>query len=226
MKATGEVMAIDRTFEAALQKAVRSLEQSAETLLWQDPAWREDVGDSLGSLPMEAKDMRLWALMAALRRSISIQDLSGRTGIDPWFLSGMQNIVDMERQLLAEPLTPRLLRYAKRLGFSDEYIGTLADRLPDQIRDLRRSWGIRPVYKMVDTCAAEFEAQTPYFYSTYEQENEAPPLPGKKSLVIGSGPIRIGQGLSSTIAAYMRPGPCRQRYGQHHCEFQPGDRFH
>ena len=87
------------------------------------------------------------------------------------------------------------MRYAKRLGFSDEYIGTLADRLPDQIRELRRSWGVRPVYKMVDTCAAEFEAQTPYFYSTYEQENEAPPLPGKKSLVIGSGPIRIGQGI-------------------------------
>ena len=195
MKATGEVMAIDRTFEAALQKAVRSLEQSTETLLWQDPAWRGDVDDLLESLPMEANDTRLWALMAALRNSISIQDLSVRTGIDPWFLSGMQNIVDMERQLLAEPLTPRLLRSAKRLGFSDEYIGTLADRLPDQIRDLRRSWGIRPVYKMVDTCAAEFEALTPYFYSTYEQENEAPPLPGNKSLVIGSGPIRIGQGI-------------------------------
>ena len=195
MKATGEVMAIDRTFEAALQKAVRSLEQSTDTLLWQDPAWSGDVEDSLESLPMEANDTRLWALMAALRKSISIQDLSRRTGIDPWFLSGMQNIVDMERQLLAEPLTPRLLRSAKRLGFSDEYIGTLADRLPDQIRDLRRSWGVRPVYKMVDTCAAEFEAQTPYFYSTYEQENEAPPLPGNKSLVIGSGPIRIGQGI-------------------------------
>ena len=195
MKATGEVMAIDRTFEAALQKAVRSLEQSTETLLWQDPAWRGDADDLLQGLPTEANDTRLWALMAALRNSVSIQDLSLRTGIDPWFLSGMQNIVDMERQLLAEPLTPRLLRSAKRLGFSDEYIGTLADRLPDQIRDLRRSWGIRPVYKMVDTCAAEFEAQTPYFYSTYEQENEALPLPGNKSLVIGSGPIRIGQGI-------------------------------
>ena len=195
MKATGEVMAIDRTFEAALQKAVRSLEQSTETLLWQDPAWRGDVDDLLENLPTEANDTRLWALMAALRSSVSVQDLSRRTGIDPWFLSGMQNIVDMERQLLAEPLTPRLLRSAKRLGFSDEYIGTLADRLPDQIRDLRRSWGVRPVYKMVDTCAAEFEAQTPYFYSTYEQENEAPPLPGSKSLVIGSGPIRIGQGI-------------------------------
>ncbi len=195
MKATGEVMAIDRTFEAALQKAVRSLEQSAHSLLWQDPKWGRNGDASLEDIPLHSTDTRLWALMAALRRAVSIQDISGITGIDPWFLSALQNIVDMERRLLAEPITPRLLRQAKRLGFSDEYIGTLADRLPDQVRDLRRTWNIRPVYKMVDTCAAEFEAQTPYFYSTYEQENEANPLPDLKVMVIGSGPIRIGQGI-------------------------------
>ena len=195
MKATGEVMAIDRTFEAALQKAVRSLEQSAHSLLWQDPKWGLNGDASLEDLPLQPTDTRLWALMAALRRSVSIQDISGITGIDPWFLGALQNIVDMERRLLAEPLTPRLLKQAKRLGFSDEYIATLADRLPDQVRDLRHTWNIRPVYKMVDTCAAEFEAQTPYFYSTYEQENEAKPLPNPKAVVIGSGPIRIGQGI-------------------------------
>ena len=96
---------------------------------------------------------------------------------------------------MQEPLTPALMRTAKRLGFSDDYIGTLADRLPEQVRDLRQFWGLRPVYKMVDTCAAEFAAETPYFYSSYEQENEAEPGTGRKAVVIGSGPIRIGQGI-------------------------------
>ncbi|MBI4310783.1 MAG: carbamoyl-phosphate synthase large subunit, partial [Chloroflexi bacterium] len=195
MKATGEVMAIDRVFEASLQKAVRSLELGGKSLLWEDPKWNLGEEVSLDQLPLHANDLRLWALMAALRRGFSIQELSGRTGIDPWYLGGLQNIVDMERTLLSEPLSSRLLRQAKRMGFSDEQIGTLADRLPDQVRQMRKEHGIRPVYKTVDTCAAEFEAQTPYFYSAYEQENEALPLPGPKALVIGSGPIRIGQGI-------------------------------
>ncbi|CAI8046962.1 Carbamoyl-phosphate synthase large chain [Geodia barretti] len=101
----------------------------------------------------------------------------------------------MERRLLAEELTQELLHESKRMGFSDVQIGTLADMLPEQVRNLRRQWGLRPVYKTVDTCAAEFEATTPYYYSTYDEENEAEPLPGKKALVIGSGPIRIGQGI-------------------------------
>ncbi|GAG38571.1 unnamed protein product, partial [marine sediment metagenome] len=96
---------------------------------------------------------------------------------------------------LSEPLRPDLLREAKRLGFSDEQVGTLADRLPEQVRQIRHEWQIRPVYKMVDTCAAEFDAETPYFYSAYETENEAEPLTGKKAVVISSGPIRIGQGI-------------------------------
>ena len=196
MKATGEVMAIDRSFEAALQKAVRSLELGDRSLLWQDPAWGRNDGDAiLEDLPLYPNDLRIWALMAALRRNISIRDLAGITGIEPWYLGGLQNIVDMERRLLSETLTPRLLWQAKRLGFSDEQIGTLADRLPEQVRNLRADWNIRPAYKMVDTCAAEFEAETPYFYSTYEQENEAEPLPNPKAVVIGSGPIRIGQGI-------------------------------
>ena len=195
MKATGEVMAIDRVFEASLQKAVRSLELSGKSLLWEDPDWQDSNSSSLESLPLHPNDTRLWALIAALRRGTSIQTLSGHTGIDPWFLTTLQNIVNMERRLLAEPLTPRLLHQAKRMGFSDEQIGTLGDYLPDQVRQIRKEWGLRPVYKMVDTCAAEFEAQTSYFYSTYEQENEAFPLKGGKCVVIGSGPIRIGQGI-------------------------------
>ena len=195
MKATGEVMAIDRTFEAALQKAVRSLELSGRSLLWQAPQWRQNGDSTLENLPLYPNDLRLWALMAALRRGVSVEDLTRITSIDPWFISAGQNIVDMERRLLSETLTPRLLWQAKRLGFTDEQIGTLADRLPDQVRALRLGWDIRPAYKMVDTCAAEFEAQTPYFYSTYEQENEAEPLPNPKAVVIGSGPIRIGQGI-------------------------------
>jgi carbamoyl-phosphate synthase large subunit len=190
MKSTGEAMAIDRCFEAALQKAVRSLEIGSKSLLWEDRRWKD--GDSY---PLQPNDLRLWAVMALLRRGEKVEDLCCRTGIDPWFMEKFQNIVEMEKRLLSETLTPELLREAKRFGFSDEQIGTLADRLPEQVRDLRRSWRIRPVYKMVDTCAAEFDAETPYFYSTYESENEAARIAGRKAVVVGSGPIRIGQGI-------------------------------
>ncbi|MDP2659878.1 MAG: carbamoyl-phosphate synthase large subunit, partial [Dehalococcoidia bacterium] len=197
MKSTGEVMAIDRSFEAALQKAVRGLELGSKSLLWEAPAWAKEPPDSPAFLGLiqRPNDLRLWALMAALRRGRSVEELVGRSAIDPWFIHKLQNLVDMERRLLSEKLTPQLLLEAKRLGFSDEQVGTLADRLPEQVRVLRHQWGLRPAYKMVDTCAAEFDAETPYFYSTYEQENEAQPMSGKKAFVIGSGPIRIGQGI-------------------------------
>jgi len=193
MKATGEVMAIDRSFEAALQKAIRSLEFSNRSLLWEDPKW--ELGTDINSYPLHPNDLRLWALMAALRRGITAEELATHTKIDLWFTNKLQNIVNMEKTLLSKPLTPELLWQAKRLGFSDEQVGTLADRLPEQVRALRRSWEIRPAYKMVDTCAAEFDAGTPYFYSTYDQENEAEPAEVNKAIVIGSGPIRIGQGI-------------------------------
>jgi len=193
MKATGEVMAIDRCFEAALQKAIRSLEFGNKSLLWEDQNW--ELGNDINTYPLKPNDLRLWAIMAALRRGISAKEITGRTRIDLWFTTKLQNIVDMERELLSQTLTPELLWQAKRFGFSDEQIGTLADRLPEQVRQLRHDWNIRPVYKMVDTCAAEFDAATPYFYSTYEQENEAKPDRGNKAIVIGSGPIRIGQGI-------------------------------
>ncbi len=198
MKATGEVMAIDRTFEAALGKAVRSLEFSGRDLLWEDPAWRDIDPRDYVSIPT---DERLWAVLASLRRGATIEELSQLSGIDPWFLRKMQRMVNMEHRLLSEPFTLELVREAKRLGLSDSVIGTLADRLPESVRKRRQEWGVTPVYKMVDTCAAEFEAETPYFYSTYDQENEAPPLEGVKALVIGSGPIRIGQGIEFDYSA-------------------------
>jgi carbamoyl-phosphate synthase large subunit len=193
MKSTGEAMAIDRSFEAALQKAVRSLEVRNRDLLWEDPAWSSE---EIGRLIREPNDLRLWALMAALRRGETPETLADWSGIDSFFLHKLHNIVICERQLLrSAELTPAMARRAKRLGFSDRQIGTLLDEMPERIRDRRRAWNVRPTYKMVDTCAAEFEAVTPYFYGTFESENEAPPLAGPKVVVIGSGPIRIGQGI-------------------------------
>jgi len=193
MKSTGEVMAIGRTFESALQKAVRSLEVGKKTLLWEDPKWGKEPG--CDGYPLFPNDLRLWALMGALRRGMTDEDACRVTGIDPWFIQKLRNILAMERQLLGVELNPELMRAAKRTGFSDDSIAVLADRLPEQVREQRKQWGIVPVYKTVDTCAAEFDAETPYFYSTYEQENEATPIPERKAVVIGSGPIRIGQGI-------------------------------
>ena len=204
MKATGEVMAIGRSFESALQKAIRSLEFGNRSLLWEDPSW-QSLGESssaslIEGLPLEPNDLRLWAILAALRRSADAVELSKRTGVDLWFLSKLSGLIAMERRLLGEPLTPRLLREAKRMGFSDDDVAGLADSsrtegLAERVRALRAEWGIIPVYKMVDTCAAEFTAATPYFYSDYDAENEAIPDEGLKAVVIGSGPIRIGQGI-------------------------------
>ena len=210
MKATGEVMAIDRSFEAAFQKAVRSLEITNRDILWEDSGWcladssETDSADipalsleglDKARLPLHPNDERLWALLYTLRRGVSPEALSRKTGIDPWFTRAFQNIALMEEELLSSHLDTNMLWRAKRLGFSDEKIGELTDRTPQQVRDLRHQWNLRPVYKMVDTCAAEFEAHTPYFYSTYEQENEATPITSAKALVVGSGPIRIGQGI-------------------------------
>ncbi len=199
MKATGEVMAIDRSFEAALQKALRSLEVKGQGLLWEAPAWVDvteptDFVDRF--LSGQPTDDRLWRLFAALRRGAPIDLIHERTRIDRWFLRKIARIVRFaEDDLQGRTPTPALLRAAKRMGFADADIATLTGMLAADVRRLRAQWGIRPVYKMVDTCAAEFEAVTPYFYSTYEQENEAAPLPGPKAVILGSGPIRIGQGI-------------------------------
>ena len=221
MKGTGEVMAIDTCFEGALQKAVRSLEISNKTLLWQDPKWNKTLHNlyvfiqkhpnySKNQIVEELSkktnfkdffellmpnDLRLWSLTAAIRQGISLKLLSQITMIDPWFITGISNIINTEKILLNNSLNKELLLLAKRQGFTDEQIATLCDSLPDSIKKMRKQFGIQPAYKMVDTCAAEFEAATPYFFSTYEGENEAKPLKSLKAIVIGSGPIRIGQGI-------------------------------
>jgi carbamoyl-phosphate synthase large subunit len=214
MKATGEVMAIDRCFEAALQKAIRSLEFRGRTLQWEDHTWAEgsraEVEQRLSALISVPNDQRLWALLAALRRGFAPQTLARLSGIDRFFVDKLANLAQMERRLLSERLTPALVRQAKRLGFADSQIGTLGDLLPEQVRQARAEWGIRPVYKMVDTCAAEFEAATPYFYSTYEQENEAKPLPAPRAVVVGSGPIRIGQGIEFDYCSVRAAGALRE----------------
>ncbi len=186
MKATGEVMAIDRTFEAALLKAVRSLEITDRDALWEPKSDDEH---------MEAHDERLWTLLAAVRRGTAPEELSRITGVDPWFTRALERIVKMEARLLGETLGRDLLWEAKRMGFADAQIGVLTDRSEEQVARLRAEHGLRPTYKMVDTCAGEFEAETPFFYSTYEQENEALPTGDATAVVIGSGPIRIGQGI-------------------------------
>ena len=193
MKATGEVMAIDRCFEAALQKAVRSLEFSKRSLLWEDPDWK--LTDNLRSYRLFPNETRIWALMAALRRGITPRALSDHTKIDIWFIEKMQNIIEMERTLKTKSMTKQLMLNAKRLGFIDEQIAALTKKSFDKVRQQRKAWGIDPVYKMVDTCAAEFDAATPYYYSAYEEEDEANPTQKKKVIVVGSGPIRIGQGI-------------------------------
>src|SRR6202011_5314959 len=209
MKSTGEAMAIDRSFEAALQKAVRSLEVRHRDLLWEDPGWSPAAVERL---IREPNDLRLWALMAALRRGETPERLADWSGIDSFFLHKMKNIVSCEEQLLQAPeLNPALARRSKRLGFSDRQIGTLLDEMPERIRDRRREWNVLPTYKMVDTCAAEFEAVTPYFYGTFETENEAPALPGPKVVVIGSGPIRIGQGIEFDYCSVRAAMALRER---------------
>ncbi len=198
MKATGEVMAIDRSFEGALQKAVRSLESGAKDLLWEDPTWTDD---SILELVQRPNDLRLWAVTAALRRGVDVQKLHDLSKIDNWFLFKLRGLVEQEKQLQTEEIAPELLWQAKRAGFGDETIGRLAGSSAAAIRGLREETGMFPVYKMVDTCAGEFAAATPYFYSTYESEDEALPIGRSRAVVIGSGPIRIGQGIEFDYSA-------------------------
>ena len=200
MKSTGEVMAIERSFEAAFMKAVRSLEITGRSMLWEPVDMKINESNELdspiiASFSLSPTDERLWSIMKALRAQIDPDELSKKTGIDPWFTRSFARIVYMEKEVSKGDLDYKLIRRAKRLGFSDSILGQLANIESEKIRKLRIRLGIKPVYKMVDTCAGEFEATTSYFYSTYEEENEAIALSGKKAIVIGSGPIRIGQGI-------------------------------
>ena len=194
MKATGEVMSICTNFEGGLMKAIRSLEQHVDSLRSYDFSGlsEEELLERLGV----ADDRRIWVIAEALRRGISYDEIYRITKIDPWFIDKLAVLVEMEEALERGPLDRELLEEAKRLEFPDEVIGRLAGLPEGQVKSLREQYGITASYKMVDTCAAEFEASTPYYYSCYDGYNEAESSTGrKKVLVLGSGPIRIGQGI-------------------------------
>ncbi|TCI37407.1 carbamoyl-phosphate synthase large subunit [Exiguobacterium sp. SH4S7] len=198
MKATGEVMAIGRNLEEALLKAVRSLELGTEDLYV--PRLSELTAEQLERELTTPTDERLWMLYEALRRGYSTEQLHGLTKIDRFFLSKLDRIWREEEALRDEPLTEERLREVKQRGFSDRMIARITDQAVETIASLRDEWNVRPVYKMVDTCAAEFASETPYFYGTYEVENEAVKTDKQSILVLGSGPIRIGQGVEFDYA--------------------------
>ena len=194
MKATGEVMSICNNFEGALMKAIRSLEQHVDSLMSYDftGLTEEELAEELKIVD----DMRIWRIAEAVRRGISYETIHAVTKIDLWFIDKLAILVEMEQALASKELTEDLLREAKRIEFPDNVIARLTVKREEDIRELRHEWGITAAYKMVDTCAAEFAAATPYYYSVYGGENEAEGKSEKKKvLVLGSGPIRIGQGI-------------------------------
>ena len=195
MKATGEVMSIDRNFEGALLKAVRSLEIGVHRLHMEKmDEWPDErVKKNLARI----NDERIFVIAEALRRGVAdIDTIHDITKIDKWFLHKIKNITDVELRLTQESLTPRLLVAAKDIGLADRSIAEITGKTPDEVRTMRISDGILPRYKMVDTCAAEFEAATPYYYSTFHaQDDEVKVSKARKVIVLGSGPIRIGQGV-------------------------------
>ena len=197
MKATGEVMSICHNFEGALMKAIRSLEQHVDSLMSYDFTGLTE--DQLIEELAVVDDRRIWKIAEAIRRDISKEYIHRITKIDRWFIDKIAILVEMEQALKTQPLTGELLLEAKRMEFPDYVIGNLCGRTEAEIKALREGYNIRAAYKMVDTCAAEFAAATPYYYSVYggpDTENEAVSTPDKKKvLVLGSGPIRIGQGI-------------------------------
>ncbi len=195
MKATGEVMSIDRHFEGALLKAVRSLEIGVHRLhmdkmdAWDDARVKKNLA--------RINDERIFVIAEALRRGIAtIDEIHAITKVDEWFLYKIQNITTVENKLKEEALTPSLMLEAKNIGLADRSIAEITGKTQDEVRTIRKTMHILPKYKMVDTCAAEFEAATPYYYSTFQaQEDEVKVTEARKVIVLGSGPIRIGQGV-------------------------------
>ncbi|WP_378956646.1 carbamoyl-phosphate synthase large subunit [Pelosinus sp. sgz500959] len=193
MKATGEVMSIDRSFEGALLKAVRSLEIGVHRL--QIPEIGKLTTEEVQKKLTITNDERIFVIAEALRRRISIDEIHEITKVDYFFINKLRNIVKMEKRLLVEEHSPELMLAAKKMGFADKSIAEISGRTIEEVREGRKSQNIVPSYKMVDTCAAEFEADTPYYYSTYAQEDEVLVSDKRKIMVLGSGPIRIGQGV-------------------------------
>ena len=194
MKATGEVMSIYNNFEGALMKAIRSLEQHVDSLMSYDFTGLNDA--ELREQLNVVDDRRIWVIAEALRRGVSYDHIYDITKIDRWFIDKIAILVEMEKRLQNEELTVELLKEAKRIEFPDNVIARLTGKTEKEIKEMRYANGIVAAYKMVDTCAAEFAAETPYYYSVFGSENEAVETkPQKKVLVLGSGPIRIGQGI-------------------------------
>ena len=194
MKATGEVMSICNNFEGALMKAIRSLEQHVDSLMSYD--FTDLTDDELIDQLKKVDDMRMWRIAEACRRGISYDLIHEITKVDEWFIDKFAIITEMETALKTQELTPELLAEAKRIEFPDNVIAQLTGKTEQEIHDMRHANGIVAAYKIVDTCAAEFAAETPYYYSVYGSENEVEQTKDKKKvLVLGSGPIRIGQGI-------------------------------
>ena len=202
MKATGEVMSFGRTFEESLLKAIRSLETGVSHL-YMEKFEKEDKKSLMEYIKIGTDD-RIFAIARLLRIGVAVSDIREQTRIDRFFLDKMKNIVNMEKELKQCIGNIELLYQAKKMGFSDRAIGLLWNRTETEIYEMRKTHDIFPVYKMIDTCASEFESYVPYFYSTYEDENESIVEERKKIIVLGSGPIRIGQGVEfdySTVHA-------------------------
>jgi len=197
MKATGEVMSISTSFEGALMKALRSLEQNIYSLRYGD--YSEMTTEEIHGALHLVDDRRLFTIAEALRRGISFEEIKSITKIDPWFIDKIAILVEMEKRLSTEPLNRELLLDAKRLGYPDSVIAELTGQKPEDIKKMRKSYGIVAAYKTVDTCAAEFDGETPYYYSCFGSHNEVKADNSKekkkKIMVLGSGPIRIGQGI-------------------------------
>lgn len=198
MKATGEVMAIGRTFDEALLKGVRSLEMKVDHILVKDleALSKEELWDKL----LKSEDDRMFVIASLIRKGTDIEDIFQATLMDRYFLNKIKSIVDFEEKIKNSPNDEEILKEAKKRGFSDSFVGSLWNQKESEVYDFRKEKGIIPVYKMVDTCAGEFVSNTPYLYSTYETENESIKSDAKKVIVLGSGPIRIGQGVEFDYA--------------------------
>ncbi|RNA69900.1 carbamoyl-phosphate synthase (glutamine-hydrolyzing) large subunit [Alteribacter keqinensis] len=196
MKATGEVMAIDRSFEGALNKAIRSLEMNIYSL--DHPLVKQMTDEEVTHTLEVPTDLRLFAIGEAFKRGLTVEDIHRHTQIHPWFLKKIANILDMEKTLTVsswETVLDEHIHRAKNMNIGDEWIASLFDVTERDVRQKQKKQGLTRGYKLVDTCAAEFDAVTPYYYATYQGEDEVPVTPAEKILVIGSGPIRIGQGV-------------------------------
>ncbi|RSL31290.1 carbamoyl-phosphate synthase large subunit [Salibacterium salarium] len=198
MKATGEVMAIGRSFEESIMKGIRSLETNKSHL--SDAAYFDYADEQLSEKLQKAEDERLFVIGEAFRRGWSVEELHALTSIDPFFLQKFSGIIHMGKELSHHPGNVEMLTYAKQIGIADDVIAVMWNWKETDVYEFRRRKQIMPVYKMVDTCAAEFESETPYYYSTYEQENESGRSEKPSVLVLGSGPIRIGQGVEFDYA--------------------------